>query len=145
MLTIRFLPNSCLAYEPVQSLLAVGTNESKFAPGKIYVFGQSRVNKPLTSQRPTSFRQLHFVANRLISLDSHNEIAIWDLDTATKLAKYSYPGTACIVTDPMLDWAFVGSQAGDVYAYDLDRERPAPFRIPNFWPRYDPRSRGCRD
>lgn len=142
MLTICFLTDSCLAYEPVQSLLAVGTNESKFGPGKIYIFGQSRVNKSLISTRPTSFRQLHFVANRLISLDSHSEIAIWDLDTATKLAKYSYPGTKCIVTDPMLDWAFVGSQTGDVYAYDLDRERPAPFRIPNFWSRHDSRARG---
>ena len=42
----------------------------------------------------------------------------------------------------MLDWAFVGSQTGDVYAYDLDRERPAPFRIPNFWSRHDSRARG---
>ncbi|KAM7220705.1 Lethal(2) giant larvae protein SRO7 [Rhypophila decipiens] len=133
---------SCFAYEPVQSLLAVGTKETKFGAGKIYVFGQSRVTKFLTSPRATSFRQLAFVANRLISLDSHNEVAIWDLDAGTRLTKYSYPGTACIATDPMLDWAFVGSQMGDVYAYDLDRERPAPFRIPNLWMQHDNRTRG---
>ncbi|KAK3321597.1 lethal giant larvae like, C-terminal-domain-containing protein [Apodospora peruviana] len=136
---------SCLAYEPVQSLLAVGTNESKFGPGKIYVFGQSRVHKFFsTSARPTSFRQLHFVANRLVSLDSHNEIAIWDLDTVTKLGKYVYPGTVCVATDPMLDWALVGQQNGDVFAYDLDRERPSPFRIPNFWAGRDRDSRDPR-
>lgn len=134
--------NSCFAYEPVQSLLALGTRETKFGPGKIYIFGQSRVHKTLDPPRATSFRELHFVANRLISLDSHNEVAIWDLDSGKKLAKYSYPGTTCLATDPMLDWAFVGSQMGDIHAYDLDRERPAPFRIPNLWAQHDNRTRG---
>ena len=32
-----------VAYDPVQSLIAVGTSESKFGPGQIYVFGQKRV------------------------------------------------------------------------------------------------------
>lgn len=39
------------------------------------------------------------------------------------------------MTDPGLDWAFVAIQnGGEVWAYDLDRERPAAgFRLPNFW------------
>lgn len=28
---------SCMSYDPVQSLLAVGTNESKFGSGRVYV------------------------------------------------------------------------------------------------------------
>ncbi|KAK3485197.1 lethal giant larvae like, C-terminal-domain-containing protein [Neurospora hispaniola] len=129
---------SCLAYDPVQSLLAVGTNESKFGPGKIYVFGQRRVHKFFCPPRPSSIRELRFVANRLISLDSKNELAIWDLDTGNQVAKYVYSGVVCLVTDPMLDWAFVGLQSGDIAAYDLDRERPSTFRIPNFWRERDP-------
>ncbi|KAK0625288.1 lethal giant larvae like, C-terminal-domain-containing protein [Bombardia bombarda] len=135
---------SCLAYEPTQSLLAVGTNESRFGPGQIYVFGQSRVTKFYhhpspksttlsSSSSTTSYRHLRFVANRLISLDARNELAIWDLDTATQLARYTYPGACALLTDPMLDWALVGLANGDVFAYDLDRERPSPFRIPNLW------------
>lgn len=33
----------------------------------------------------------------------------------------------------MLDWAILGHSNGDVSAYDLDRCRLSPFRIPNFW------------
>lgn len=41
----------------------------------------------------------------------------------------------------MLDWAFLGMSTGDVLAYDLDRERMMPFRIPNFWRTRDPTAR----
>ncbi|KAK3384976.1 lethal giant larvae like, C-terminal-domain-containing protein [Podospora didyma] len=129
---------SCLAYDPVQSLLAVGTNESKFGPGKICVFGRQRIQKFFVPPRPVSIRQIEFVANRLITIDSRNELMLWDLDTAAVLAKYTYPRVACMTTDPMLDWAFVGSQSGDIHAYDLDRERPSSFRIPNFWREREP-------
>ncbi|KAK0713075.1 lethal giant larvae like, C-terminal-domain-containing protein [Lasiosphaeria miniovina] len=43
-----------------------------------------------------------------------------------------------MLTDAMLDWVFLGSSSGDVFAYDLDRERPSSFRIPNFWREKDP-------
>ena len=46
-----------------------------------------------------------------------------------------------MVTDPMLDWALIGLQSGDVIAYDLDREKLAPLRLPNFWREINPRSR----
>ncbi len=47
-----FLIVSCLAFEPVQSLLAVGTSESKYGPGKIYVFGRGRIYKVLHATAP---------------------------------------------------------------------------------------------
>jgi syntaxin-binding protein 5 len=46
-----------------------------------------------------------------------------------------------LVTDPMLDWAFIGLQNGEVIAYDLDREKIAPLRLPNFWRERNPRAR----
>jgi WD40 repeat protein len=46
-----------------------------------------------------------------------------------------------MLTDPMLDWCFLGLQTGEVYAYDLDRERLSQFRLPNFWNVRDPRAR----
>ncbi|KAL3951780.1 hypothetical protein ACCO45_013497 [Purpureocillium lilacinum] len=109
---------SCLAYDPVQSLLAIGTSESRFGPGCIYVFGQRR-----------------FTANRLVSLDAKNEVAIWDLDAGERLTGQIIAGRVVdMVTDPMLDWAFLGLQNGDVVAYDLDRRGLArAFRLPNFW------------
>lgn len=136
------LPTSSLAYDPVQSLLAIGTNETTFGSGQIYIFGQQRVQVVLTLPRRASVRDLQFCANRLISLDSKNDIIIWDLATGKRLATYAPPGVVTsVVTDPMLDWAFIGLQNGQVMAYDLDREKLAPLRLPNFWQERNPRAR----
>ncbi|KAK2628816.1 hypothetical protein QTJ16_001919 [Diplocarpon rosae] len=131
-----------LAYDPVQSLLAIGTNESTFGSGQIYIFGQKRVQVTFTLPRRASVKTLQFCSDRLISLDSKNEIIIWDLLHQKKLAVYAPPGLVTVlVTDPMLDWALIGLQNGEVIAYDLDREKLAPFRLPNFWREKNPRSR----
>ncbi|KAI3402052.1 hypothetical protein diail_4026 [Diaporthe ilicicola] len=132
---------SCLAYDPVQSILAVGTNESKFGNGQIYVFGQGRIQKYFVHNKPASIRSLHFCANRLISLNVKGELTIWDLDTAKRIAGGPCgSGVVSLVTDPMLDWALVGQSSGEVSAYDLDRERLSPFRTPNFWREKDPKA-----
>ncbi|KAF4983597.1 hypothetical protein FDECE_17269 [Fusarium decemcellulare] len=134
---------SCYAYDPVQSLLAIGTSESKFGPGKIYVFGQRRVQKILEPPRTTSFSILQFTANRLVSVDVKNQLGVWDLDTGERIAAIVVAGqVTSLVTDPMLDWAFVGLQNGDVMAFDLDRGSLArAFRLPNFWKEKDPSSK----
>jgi syntaxin-binding protein 5 len=46
-----------------------------------------------------------------------------------------------MVTDPMLDWALLGLQNGDVICYDLASEKIAPLRLPNFWKERSPKSR----
>ncbi|KAF4636139.1 hypothetical protein G7Y89_g1937 [Cudoniella acicularis] len=131
-----------LAYDPIQSLLAIGTNETTFGSGQIYVFGQSRVQVTFTLPRRASVKTLQFVASRLISLDSKNELVVWDLQLGKKVAVYNPPGiVTALVTDPMLDWALIGLQTGDIIAYDLDREKLAPLRLPNFWRERNPRSR----
>ncbi|PMB70477.1 Lethal(2) giant larvae SRO7 [Beauveria bassiana] len=134
---------SCFAYDPIQSLLAIGTSESKFGVGKIYIFGQRRVQKALQPPRATSFRTLHFSANHIVSLDTKNEIGLWDLDTGTRVGAQVVAGSvAALVVDPMLDWAFIGLQNGDVMAYDLDRHSLSrSFRLPNFWKDREPGAR----
>lgn len=136
---------SCLAYDAVQSLLAIGTSESKFGPGKVYVFGQRRVQKVLEPPRATSFLKVQFSAGRLVSLDSKNEVAMWDLDTGERLASQIVAGRVVeLATDPMLDWAFLGLANGDVMAYDMDRRSLArAFRLPNFWAERDPSARAA--
>ncbi|KAL3426353.1 SNARE-dependent exocytosis protein [Phlyctema vagabunda] len=131
-----------LAYDPIQSLLAIGTNESTFGSGQIYIFGQGRVQVTFTLPRRASVKTLQFCADRLISVDSKNEIIIWDLQLGKQLASYAAPGVVtALVTDPMLDWALIGMSNGEVIAYDLDREKLAPLRLPNFWRERNPRSR----
>lgn len=126
----------------MQSLLAIGTNETTFGSGQIYIFGRSRVQATLILPRRASVKALQFVADRLVSLDSKNEVIIWDLQSGKKRAAYAPPGAVtAIVTDPMIDWALIGLQNGEVIAYDLDREKAAPLRLPNFWREKSPRSR----
>jgi syntaxin-binding protein 5 len=134
--------HSCIAYEPVQSLIAVGTKQSRFGTGRIDVYGQSRVHKFLVPSRSCSIVDIQFCANRLVSLDSKNELAIWDLDTGSRIAGFHAPGlVSCMVTDPMLDWCFLGTQNGEIFAYDLDRLRLSPLKLPNFWLERDSKAR----
>ena len=135
---------SCLAYDPVQSLLAIGTKESKYGPGKIYVFGQRRVQKILEPPRSSSFQFIQFSGNRLISADFRNELGVWDLDTGDRIAATVVAGQiAAMITDPMLDWAFIGLQNGDIVAFDLDRgSLSRSFRLPNFWQEKNPGIKG---
>ncbi|CAK7201931.1 Lethal(2) giant larvae sro7 [Sporothrix eucalyptigena] len=137
---------SCVAYDPVQSLMAVGTTQSRFGRGTIYVYGRGRVNKVIRPKGGASLRQIQFSANRLVSLDAKSELAMWNLDTGDRIGGSVSAGAAvCMVTDPMLDWAFLGLTNGDIVAYDLDRERLSPFRVPNLWRHRtdaDPRARG---
>lgn len=106
------------------------------------MYGQKRVQQSFLLPRHASIRFLQFCADRLISIDSKNEVIVWDLQQSKRLTSYAPPGVvAALVTDPMLDWAFIGLQSGDVIAYDLDRERLAPLRLPNFWKLENPKSR----
>ncbi|KAL5002392.1 lethal giant larvae like, C-terminal-domain-containing protein [Aspergillus recurvatus] len=135
---------SALAYDPVQSLLAVGTSESQFGHGQVYVFGQGRVSIIFALPRKASAKFLQFCGDKLISVDSKSEISIFSLETKKLLVSYAPPSHAsALLSDPSLDYAFIGLQNGDVIAYDLDRETMTPFRIPNLWAQRNPRARIC--
>ena len=104
---------STLAYDPVQSLLAVGTNDSPYSPSQIYMFGQKRVNATFTTPRKASIKALHFCADKLISVDSKNDISVFSLEAKRMIASYAPPGLiTALVTDPTLDYALIGLQNG---------------------------------
>lgn len=134
---------SCLAYDPVQSLLAVGTKKSQFGSGQIYIFGRNRIQ--VTLQLPTrgaSVHTLQFCADKLVSLDTKHDISVFSLELKRLITSHSPPGAVtALCTDPMLDYAFLGMQTGDILAYDLDRESAAPFKIPLLWQEIEPRTR----
>lgn len=136
---------STLAYDPIQSLLAVGTNDTKFGSGQIYVFGQNRVQVILHLPRKASVKTLHFCAEKLVCVDTKNDLSIFDLDTTRIVASYAPPGLiTAIASDPTLDFVMIGLQNGEIIAYDLDRQRLAPLRIPNLWRERTPRARATQ-
>ncbi|KAF2011663.1 hypothetical protein BU24DRAFT_426747 [Aaosphaeria arxii CBS 175.79] len=133
---------SQIAYDPVQHLFAVGTNESKFGVGQIYVFGQKRVEVIFSLQHRSSVKILQFCAEKLICLDSRNDFSVFSLETKSLSRAFSPPAKiTAIHSDPTLDYALLGTQTGEILAFDLDRENLAPLKIPNFWREQYPRSR----
>ncbi|KAJ5494149.1 hypothetical protein N7463_010236 [Penicillium fimorum] len=133
---------SAIAYDPIQSLIAVGTSDTQFGSGQIYVFGQRRVSVVFEFPRKASARFLRFCADKLVSIDSRNEITIYSLVTGRTVVSYAPPGqVTALLTDPCLDYAFIGLQNGEIIAYDLDRESLTPFRVPNLWLERNPRAR----
>ena len=98
----------------MQSLLAVGTNGTKFGQGQIYVFGRKRVQVVLQLQRKASIKILQFCADKLLCIDSRNELSVFSLDTKKLISSYSPPGTVMsFCSDPTLDYALFGMQTGE--------------------------------
>lgn len=97
----------------MQSLLAVGTNDTQFGGGQVYVFGQNRVSVTLPLPRKASVKAIHFVVDKIVAIDTKNEISVFSLETTRILASYTPPGSVtALVTDPSLDFALIGLQNG---------------------------------
>lgn len=96
-----------------------------------------------TLQRKSSVKFLKLCGSKVVVVDNKSELTVLDLgDPGAEGAKYSPPGAvSSILTDPALDWVFLGLQNGDVVVYDLDREILSPFRIPNLWRERSPKAR----
>ncbi len=117
---------SVVAYDPVQSLLAVGTNESPFGPGAVYIYGQKRVCVTFNTPRRSSIRAIQFCADKVIVLDSKNDVSIFSLDSKHLVANYAPPGhVTTMLSDPSLDYCFTGLQNGASGDDDAAEEKEA--------------------
>lgn len=130
----------------------MGTDDTQTGTGQIYVFGQRRVSVTFRLPRNASVKHLHFCADKLVSVDSKNELCVFSLETRKMLASYAPPSfVSAVMTDPSLDYVFLGLQngefrtslacrlsfltwgSGETIAYDMDREVLTPFKLPNLW------------
>ncbi|KAF3930897.1 hypothetical protein ABW19_dt0206125 [Dactylella cylindrospora] len=133
---------STLAYDPVQSLLAVGTIHNGDIPGQVHVFGRARVTAKYDLPKQASVKYLRMYDSRLVVVDTKNELHLFDMITHSRLTSWSPPSVVtAVLTDPSSDFVFIGMQSGEVVAFDLDREIPAPFKIPNIWREFNPRAK----
>ncbi|KAF2026822.1 hypothetical protein EK21DRAFT_73331 [Setomelanomma holmii] len=124
------------------SLIAVGTSESKFGNGQIYIFGQNRVEVVLPLPRQASVKILQFCAEKLLCVDSKNDLSVFSIEAKKLVNAHSPPAKiTALHSDPTLDYALLGTQHGEVLAYDLDRECLTHFKIPNLWRERFPQSR----
>ncbi|KAJ8101093.1 lethal giant larvae like, C-terminal-domain-containing protein [Lipomyces tetrasporus] len=119
---------SVLAFDPIQSLLAAGTDT-----GRVYVFGQPGVEVEFDLCPGKPIIHMRIVKSiYLVTVDANNAVTVLSLDTKDVLSVFTpnCPITA-IESDPSLDWLFLGLENGLTMVYDVDRGAKTPFRIGN--------------
>ncbi|CAN6603450.1 lethal(2) giant larvae protein homolog Sro77p [Trichomonascus vanleenenianus] len=119
-----------MAFDPVQSLLAIGTDA-----GKIHVFGQRNVEVVFTAAGgvgvPIKFLRI-IRSLYLVAVDQRSRITVINMDTRELASQYDCPReVTALESDPSLDWLFLGLENGQVIVYDVDRGNIAPMRIDN--------------
>lgn len=115
------------AFDPVQSLLAVGTDSCE-----VHVYGKQQVEVVFTLD-VEGIKDIRFVKGiYLLVLDSKDTISVLSLYKKTLLSSFFVPGkVTCIETDPSLGWVLIGLQSGATLAYDIDRDFLSRFKIEN--------------
>ncbi|KAI3407099.2 SRO7 [Candida oxycetoniae] len=117
-----------VAYDPIQSLLAISTTHND-----VRVYGQVNVEVvfEFNIKHPITF--LRFVKGVYLLCGSPAAgLTILSLYSKKILGKTSFPGTVTTFeTDPALDWLVVGLANGSILFYDIDRMNMTPFRIDN--------------
>ncbi|RUS24003.1 WD40-repeat-containing domain protein [Jimgerdemannia flammicorona] len=119
---------SIVAFDPVQSLLAVGTFQ-----GVIHLFGQG-ITTTLMLKDPVAIKFLSFKTgdSLLVVIDSKNTLTIFDLTTGRPLGSHFLRGVVtCIESCQGTDWLFLGFNDGKVDAFDLSHGRTTEYNIPN--------------
>lgn len=106
-----------MAFDPVQSLMAVVTNYNT-----VYVFGQSRVNVSIPLNAVSNIRALRFIKGiYLVAIDAANTVFVISLHQKKVIHTCitRVPITS-FVTDYSLEFVFVGLKNGSVKAYNIE-------------------------
>ncbi|GAA6001980.1 hypothetical protein JCM10207_003022 [Rhodosporidiobolus poonsookiae] len=128
---------TAMTYDPVQSLLAVGTEH-----GRLFVFGAPGVELSWDVGIPSKIRHLAFKSGSgfLCVVDAKDTLYVFDLqrlengrphrDSSLSLRS----NVTCLETSASHSFLFIGGKDGTVDAYDIDRGRMAPdARVHNLW------------
>ncbi|CAI0416021.1 unnamed protein product [Linum tenue] len=124
--------SSVMAFDPIQSLLAVGTLD-----GRIKVIGGDNIEGLLVSPKHFPFKYLEFLQNQgfLVSVSSENEIQVWDLEQRrmTSSLRWESSITAFSVIHGS-SYMYVGDEYGMVYVVKYNAEEaslaPLPYYVP---------------
>ncbi|KAG2751320.1 hypothetical protein P692DRAFT_201853348 [Suillus brevipes Sb2] len=128
-----FLDTRVLTYEPTLSLLAVGT-----ASGLICVLGGPGVECSVQTPKgsPVKILQLAASTDKLLSVDDHDQLHIWNLKDLTeppKSTRFDHAIKYADDTNRCNDDVFLALQSGEIRTYDLLCLKKSPYVIPNLW------------
>ncbi|KAI5956721.1 SRO7 [Candida jiufengensis] len=129
---------TAIAYDPIQSLLAIATKKND-----VRVYGQVNVEVVFQFNIKHPITDLKFVKGvYLLCSSPASGLTILSLHSKRILGTFSFPGTVtAIETDPSLDWAVFGLANGSLIFYDVDRLNLTPFRIDNLQKKIMPKEK----
>ncbi|GAA5943126.1 hypothetical protein JCM10213_006219 [Rhodosporidiobolus nylandii] len=129
---------TAFAYDPVQSLLAVGTEH-----GRLVVLGAPGVEVTWELGVPSKVRHLAWKSGSgfLAVVDAKDTLYVYDLQ---RLDSHQRPhrdsslslrsNVTCLEASAAHSFLFIGGKDGTVDCFDLDRGRLSPeARVPNLW------------
>ncbi|KAL6453987.1 SRO77 Lethal(2) giant larvae protein SRO77 [Candida maltosa Xu316] len=127
-----------VAYDPVQSLLAVSTTNND-----VRVYGQVNVEVVFEFNLKNPITFLRFVKGvYLVCASAGSGLTILSLHSKKVLGTSSFPGTVTAMeSDPSLDWLIMGLSNGSLVFYDVDRLTTTPFRIDNLQKKIMPKEK----
>lgn len=117
-----------IAYDPVQSLLAVATRKKA-----VHVYGQNTVEVVFELDTRSEIAHLRFLKGvYLVCIETSGTIIILSLHSKKILSTYLAPGViSSVETDPSMDWLVFGLVNGSIFFYDVDRLHLTPIRVDN--------------
>lgn len=117
-----------MAFDPVQSLLAVSTTNHE-----VRVLGQSTVEVVFEFNSPAPITHLKFVKGvYLVAVLETSSVTVLSLHRKQILNTFLPPGSVTAVeADPSLDWLILGLTNGGIVFYDVDRLNMTSYRIDN--------------
>ncbi|GAA5898928.1 uncharacterized protein JCM6883_003474 [Sporobolomyces salmoneus] len=128
---------TAMTYDPVQSLLAVGTEH-----GKLFVFGAPGVQLSWDIGIPTKIRHLAFKAGSgfLCVVDAKDTLYVFDLNRIDKNRPHRdsmlslRSKVTCLEASASHAFLFLGLADGTIDIFDIDRGvLSREVRIPNLW------------
>ncbi|KAK6458334.1 lethal giant larvae like, C-terminal-domain-containing protein [Scheffersomyces xylosifermentans] len=128
-----------LAYDPVQSLLAVATSTNE-----VRVYGQNTVEVVFEFNVKSPITILKFVKGvYLVAITpSSGGITVLSLHSKKILSTFSAPGAITAAeADPSLDFLILGLANGSLLFYDVDRFFLTPLRVDNLQKRVLPKQK----
>lgn len=127
-----------VAYDPVQSLLAVSTTSND-----VRVYGQVNVEVVFEFNIKNPITFLKFVKGvYLVCGSAGSGLTILSLHSKKVLGTALFPGSVTAMeTDPSLDWLIMGLSNGSLMFYDVDRLQQTPFRIDNLQKKIMPKEK----
>ncbi|XP_015759127.1 PREDICTED: syntaxin-binding protein 5-like [Acropora digitifera] len=121
---------TCLAYDPVQSILAIGAYD-----GSIRILGKPSVECHVQHESSAAVKELIFLINEgaLISLCDDDYVHLWNLRQAhpalVQSLRFNREKLTCMHLPFSSKWLFVGTERGNVHVVNIESFKLSGYTI----------------